>query len=177
MARVSSKLKNRPRPPAVSRRTVDWQVSDLAAEFGINPRTVRYYDRIGLLKAATRTPGGYRVYTNADRDRLAFILKAKATGFTLGEIRSVLSSRDKGIAPCPEVLTLVDDKLRKIDERVQALLEFREELLALQHEASGGAIDGCVCGLIEQHHARHEPSSLRLATELLSHRPARARRR
>ena len=80
----------------MSRRTMDWQVSDLGAEFHINPRTIRYYERIGLLTASARTPRGYRVYSSADRDRLSFILKAKATGLTLGEIREVLATRGAG---------------------------------------------------------------------------------
>lgn len=160
----------------MSRRTIGWQVSDLAAEFDINPRTVRYYERVGLLQASTRTSAGYRVYSNADRDRLQFILKAKATGLTLDEIREVLSLRDKGVAPCERVLALVRAKLDNLDRQVQALLDFRKDLIALQREAGATVVDGCVCGLIEEHEPRQTPESLRLATEVLSHRPVRARR-
>lgn len=128
-----------------------------------------------MLKASTRTPGGYRVYSSVDRDRLGFILKAKTTGLTLDEIREVLSLRSKGVAPCPQVLALVQRKLEQLDRHLQALLEFREELVALQREASGRAVDGCICGVIEQHEPQHASASLRLATELLSRRPARAR--
>lgn len=66
-----------PRGARMSRRTIGCQVGDLAAEFHVNPRTIRYYDRIGLLEASTRTPAGYRLYSGADRDRLRFILKQK----------------------------------------------------------------------------------------------------
>lgn len=152
------------------------QVSDLAAEFHINPRTIRYYERVGLLKASTRTPAGYRLYGGADRDRLRFILKAKATGLTLEEIREVLSLRDNGVAPCDRVLALVQAKIEQVDRRVQALLDFRQELLALQREAVDTPADGCVCGVIEQHQSHHTVESLRLATEVLSHRPVRAGR-
>lgn len=161
----------------MSHRMMEWQVSDLAAEFNINPRTIRYYERVGLLKASNRTPSGYRLYGRADRDRLRFILKAKATGLTLDDIREVLSLREKGVSPCPQVLELLERKLDQLDEHLQALLEFREELVVLQRKASGRSADGCVCGLIEQHEPQHESASLRLATELLSRRPVRARKR
>lgn len=158
-----------PRPSA------GWRVSELAADFNINPRTVRYYERIGLLSASTRTAAGYRLFSLSDRDRLRFILKAKATGLTLEEIREVLSLRRRGFVPCPRVLALIGVKLGQLDRHVQALLEFRDELVGLQREAADGTIDGCVCGLIEEHEPYHKPEVLRLATEVLSHRPGRAR--
>lgn len=158
----------------MSRPSGGCQVSELAAEFNVNPRTIRYYERIGLLSASTRTAAGYRLFSPRDRDRLRFILKAKATGLTLGEIREVLSLRRRGVVPCPTVLTLIDAKLAQIDRHVHALLEFRDELVGVQREAADGNVDGCVCGLIEEHEPHHEPETLRLATEVLSHRPVRA---
>jgi DNA-binding transcriptional MerR regulator len=152
----------------MSRRTIERQVSELAAEFDINPRTVRYYERVGLLKASTRTPAGYRLYSNVDRDRLRFILKAKDTGLTLQEIGDVLSLRDRGVAPCERVLALIEAKLEQVDRRVKALLDFRQELVALQREAAEPVPGGCVCGVIEQHESHHTVDSLRLATQLLS---------
>ncbi|MPY89452.1 MAG: MerR family DNA-binding transcriptional regulator [Luteitalea sp.] len=46
----------------MSTRKSRWQVSDLAAEFQLNPRTIRYYEHVGLLKASTRTAAGYRLW-------------------------------------------------------------------------------------------------------------------
>jgi DNA-binding transcriptional MerR regulator len=151
-------------------------VSNLATEFDINPRTIRYYERVGLLEASARTAAGYRVYSSADRDRLRFILKAKATGLTLDEIREVLSLRTRGVAPCSRVAALINAKLEQVDRYVQALLEFRRELVALQREASRSVAEGCVCGAIEEHEPRQKPESIRVATDMLSHRPVRARR-
>lgn len=159
----------------MSRLSGGCQVSELAAEFNVNPRTIRYYERIGLLSASTRTPAGYRLFGPGDRARLRFILKAKATGLTLDEIRHVLSLRRRGVVPCPTVLALIEAKLEQIDRHVQALLEFRDELARVQREAAGGRSDGCVCGLIEEHEPHHEPATLRLATEVLSRRPVRTR--
>jgi DNA-binding transcriptional MerR regulator len=154
-------------------RTV-WRVGELAAELGVNPRTIRYYERIGLLVPSRRTAAGYRVYERTDGERLRFILKAKAIGLSLREIRNILTLREQGTTPCTHVVAVVEDKLRQLDEHIRALMEFRDELATLRTAAveDPPAGDG-VCGLIERHEARHEPETIRLATEVLSHRPVR----
>lgn len=154
---------------------IHWRVSELAAERGINPRTIRYYERIGLLVASRRTAAGYRVYDRADRDRLRFILKAKAIGLSLSEIRDVLALRGQGLTPCTHVVAVVEDKLQQLDEHIRALTKFRDELATLRAGAvEDRLVDGGVCSLIERHEPRHEPQTIRLASEVLSHRPVRA---
>jgi DNA-binding transcriptional MerR regulator len=59
------------------------RIGELATELGINPKTIRYYEAIDLLPAPVRTTAGYRLYGAPDRERLRFITKAKAIGFTL----------------------------------------------------------------------------------------------
>jgi DNA-binding transcriptional MerR regulator len=153
--------------------TSGWGVRGLAAELGVNPRTVRYYERIGLLTASARTNAGYRRYGPTERDRLRFILKAKAVGLALDEVRDVLSMRDKGMTPCAHVRALIEEKLRQLDRHVQSLLEFREELVALRREAESEPVEktGCVCGLLEHHQPQHDGATIRLATQILARRP------
>ena len=67
------------------------RIGALARHFGINAKTIRYYEAIGLLPGARRTESGYRVYGTADVERLGFILRAKVLGLSLEEIRGVLS--------------------------------------------------------------------------------------
>lgn len=149
-------------------------VGELAGEFGINPRTIRYYERIGLLAASMRTAAGYRVYGPADRDRLRFILKAKTVGLSLNEIRAILALWRQGVTPCTHVLAIIEDKLRQLDQHIRALAEFRDELAALRADAvAAPPLDGCVCGLIEHHEPKHAPGTIRLATQVLGHRPVR----
>lgn len=155
-----------------SRQGAALSVSELAAEFGVDPRTVRYYDQIGLLTASARTTAGYRRYGPAERDRLRFILKAKVVGLALNEIREILAMRDRGVTPCAHVADLLDDKLRQLDRQIQSLSDFREELVAVQREARDEAPDsGCVCSLLEHHEASHDPATLRLAAQILNRRP------
>ncbi|CAM3382025.1 Putative transcriptional regulator [Deinococcus saxicola] len=128
------------------------RIGELAAEFGLNPRTLRYYESIGLLPPAPRTASGYRYYGNLDRARLQFVAQAKAVGLTLEEIKGVLKIHERGEPPCAHVTRLVDDKLADVERQLQALTAFRENLLALRAEAQRpGNCSGNVCGLIERH--------------------------
>lgn len=136
-----------------------FQIGELAAEFGINAKTIRYYEEVGLMQASTRTPAGYRLYTDTEREQLRFIVKAKATGLTLDEIGEVLALRRSGETPCDQVLAIVDRKLSSVDRQITALMDFREELLTLREEsASTMGSNACVCGIIEQHEQVHQPT-------------------
>ncbi len=89
------------------------RIGALAADLGLNPKTIRYYEEIGLLPVPQRTGAGYRQYSAADRERLRFI-KAKVIGFTLREIREILAVRDGGGEPCPYLGDLLAHKLAAV---------------------------------------------------------------
>lgn len=108
------------------------QIGVLAERAGVTPKTIRYYERIGLLPPARRTPSGYRDYTAEDAARLAFIRSAKALGVTLDEIKEVLAFRDRGAAPCPYVLRLIDAKVEEIGQRVRGLRRLAADLKRLR---------------------------------------------
>lgn len=128
------------------------RIGEVATELGLNPKTIRYYEEIGLLPTPERTPGGYRLYDAADRERLLFIGKAKAIGLTLEEIREILTLRREGERPCAHVLDLLDQKLATVDAQLRRLKEFRKDLVALRAEAAETMSgDACVCGIIELH--------------------------
>jgi DNA-binding transcriptional MerR regulator len=130
----------------------EWRIGEVAREYGFNPRTLRYYEAIGILPVPRRTSAGYRLYEVSHREHLRFIVKARAIGLTLAEIRDVVSLHDSGDRPCAHVLTIVDDKLAAVDRQLAELSAFRKDLVALREEAretrNGGA---CICGIIEQH--------------------------
>lgn len=128
------------------------RIGELAAELGINAKTIRYYEEIGLLPPAKRGENGYRLYDDADRERLHFIAQAKAVGLTLEEIGEILAVRGKGDQPCDHVLELLDHKLVAVEAQMLALSAFRGELLSLREEARTTMhADACVCGIIERH--------------------------
>jgi DNA-binding transcriptional MerR regulator len=111
-------------------------IGELARRTGVNPKTIRYYEEVGLLPRAARLPSGYRQYTEEDVERLAFIRNAKALGVTLEEIKEVLAFRDRGVAPCPYVLKLLDAKVKEIQGRIRGLRVLAEDLRRLQRTAA-----------------------------------------
>lgn len=71
-----------------------YTISDLSHEFGVTARALRFYEDEGLIRPIRR--GTVRVYTKRDRARLAWILRAKRTGFSLADIREMIDLYDLG---------------------------------------------------------------------------------
>lgn len=79
------------------------KIGQVSAASGCQIETIRYYERIGLLKAPARTEAGYRHYTEDDIDRLRFVTRGRALGFSLDEIASLLRlAQDQGLS-CDDV--------------------------------------------------------------------------
>jgi len=93
----------------------------LAKATGLSPDSIRHYERIGVLSRASRTDSGYRVYPASALERVLVVQRALRIGFTLAELAEVLKARDAGGAPCGRVYQLAQEKLRGIEEDLQAL--------------------------------------------------------
>ncbi len=124
-------------------------IGELAARTGTNPRTIRYYEAIGLLPAPRRTPAGYRLYGPEEASRLEFIRKARAVGLRLAEIREVLNLREEGQAPCDHVLALIEARVAAVDRQIRELRALRHQLMSLYRKGRRTARLGCICGIIE----------------------------
>lgn len=111
-------------------------IGELASRTGVNTKTIRYYEGIGLLPPAARTPSGYRQYGEEDVDRLEFIRNAKALGVALEEIKEVLAFRARGDSPCPYVVKLLDAKVTEIRGRISGLRMLAADLKRLQRAAT-----------------------------------------
>ncbi len=107
------------------------RIGTVADRSGVTAKTIRYYEDIGVLDVASRSPNGYRDYPEEVLQRLAFVRSAQAVGLTLAEIRKVIASREKGQAPCDHVLTLVERRSADLDRRISELHQLRGELDAL----------------------------------------------
>jgi DNA-binding transcriptional MerR regulator len=127
------------------------KIGQLARRLGLNVRTVRYYEAIGLLPTPARSEGGYRLYTDEDERRLRFVLQAKRVGFTLDEIQRILQLGVRGTA-CGYVRDTLNRHLAEIDARLADLQRVRSELsaAATSWQEVGTARDGLFCRLIEQ---------------------------
>ena len=127
-------------------------ISQLAARLGINPRTIRYYEAIGLLARPRRGFNQYRQYDAEDQSRLGFILQARDLGFNLKEVAELLSLRDKKEIPCIDGRRLLENKLKEIDHQIQTLTTMRRRLVSLDKAAqTSKVVPPCLCGAIELH--------------------------
>lgn len=112
------------------------------AEVGVD--TVRYYEKEGLLPKAVRLASGYRSYGSHDLQRLRFIRRAKALGFTLPEIRELLelsSHRDDDMAAMKNAAI---GKIADVQARIAELERVRAGLVALVESCPGhGALEQC----------------------------------
>jgi DNA-binding transcriptional MerR regulator len=93
----------------------------LAKATGVSPDTIRHYERIGVLPRASRTQSGYRLYPANAVERVLVVQRALRIGFTPAELAEVLKARDAGGAPCRRVYQLAQEKLKGIEEDIEAL--------------------------------------------------------
>ena len=112
---------------------ISWPTSAAAA--GVTRKAVRVYEAKGLLAPADRTPTGYRLYEQRDVELLTFIRRARTLGLHLDDIRKVLTLRSGGIAPCPAVRDMLDERIADIDATVEELLSLRQFLVGTRRRA------------------------------------------
>lgn len=123
-------------------------IGQLAKRFGLNTKTLRYYEAVGILKAA-RKENGYRLYSEEDVEKLSFILRAKRVGFTLAEIGEVLRLGRHGRA-CGYVRDTLTRHIEAVDAQIADLVQVRAELENLHSGWREGMVPGGkVCNLIE----------------------------
>lgn len=117
-------------------------IGQLARQLDVNPRTIRYYERVGVLPAPERTSSGYRLYAPEDAERLRFVKSAQRVGLTLGEIRETLAFRDRSEAPCRYVAGVIEQRLAETNQRIRELRAFKRELAELnQRMRAGGVVE------------------------------------
>ena len=126
------------------------RIGELAARAGVNPKTVRFYEARGLLPDPPRLASGYRDYGGEAQARLAFIRTAQRLGFTLNEIREIISFRERGERPCDYVLSVLSTQVADLDRRIGELVALRAELVALKARADElVAEEGRFCSIVE----------------------------
>lgn len=129
-------------------------IGEIAKELGISPKTVRWYEAQGLLDEPARTESGYRSYSAEDIERLKFIRKAFAFGFSSKEIKDILELRAHGEAPCKLVIDLIGSKINAIQHQIKDLQQLERELTELRRQWQGkrdlgGKRAAKVCSCIE----------------------------
>lgn len=127
------------------------QIGELGRRANVPPKTIRYYEEIGILPEPDRSASGYRDYDESAIERLQFIKAGQGVGLTLGEIREIVAFRDRGETPCAHVTDLMNQKVRTLSEHIRGLEQMRGELQRLLERAKsvprGG--NGTYCHIIE----------------------------
>jgi len=116
---------------------------ELAKRSGCHLETVRYYEKIGLLPPPARSEGGHRIYKIDDQRRLRFILRGRELGFSINELRSLLSLVDAKAFTCGEIQTLTIDHLGSVRQKIADLKRLERTLAQIAKECSGGAVPEC----------------------------------
>lgn len=93
----------------------------MAERTAVNPQTLRYYERRGLLDEPARSQGGYRAYPDAAVHRVRFIKRAQNLGFTLAEVRTLLDLADGGPERCDTVRSMTEEKITDLRRRIADL--------------------------------------------------------
>ncbi|MFD0050578.1 MerR family transcriptional regulator [Actinomycetes bacterium NPDC127524] len=110
-----------------------YTITNLAREFKLTSRTIRYYEELGLLHPK-RSSSGNRIYTNKEYALLRLILRGKRFGFSLEEIKDMVLLFDKdrtGIQQLERTVVYGEQKLEEVTQRIKELEEIKEEISLL----------------------------------------------
>jgi MerR family mercuric resistance operon transcriptional regulator len=118
-------------------------IGRLSKDTGTNIETIRYYERVGLLPVPARSEGGYRLFRSDHLKRLNFIRRARALGFSIGEIRALLQLADERKRPCAKVRVVAEAHLKDVQTKIADLRSMERVLKATVAECAKGRRRDC----------------------------------
>jgi len=119
-------------------------IGDVASQAGVHIETLRYYERRQLVTKPPRSAANYRLYPPDAVRRVQFIKHAQELGFSLKEIKELLSLRAAPKARCADVRDRATQKIATIDDKIRALRRMKGALTTLVAECSGhGPVTAC----------------------------------
>lgn len=98
-----------------------YTISQLARAAGVPTSTIRYYERVALIQPTQRADNNYRVYTDDTLQVIQFIRSAQASGFTLDDIRALLTLHTGDTAICKDVQPLIEKRLDEVSKRIKEM--------------------------------------------------------
>lgn len=147
-----------------TKRRTKFTIGALAQQAGVAIDTIRYYEREGLLPQPQRRASGYREYAETDVRRVRFIRRAKDLGFSLEEIRELLTletDREHGVEGIKQ---RAKNRLNDLNQRIRQLIEVRDELAELV-DACPGCGEPEYCPILGSIHATAEAPASQDAAE------------
>jgi MerR family transcriptional regulator, copper efflux regulator len=119
-------------------------IGEVAEQAKVHVETLRYYERRGLVEIPKRSTSNYRLYPKDAVRRVRFIKRAQELGFSLKDIKELLSLRAAPEAGCHEVRTYAAAKIKDIEDKITALTAMKHALSTLVTECSGeGPLSDC----------------------------------
>jgi MerR family copper efflux transcriptional regulator len=118
-------------------------IGEVARASRVSAKMVRHYESIGLIRTSLRTQAGYRQYHARDVHLLRFIRRARDLGFSLEQIRQLLSLWDDPKRASADVKHLAETHIAELDTRITALTEMRDTLTTLANACQGDHRPDC----------------------------------
>jgi len=117
------------------------RIGQVASYSGVPVKTIRFYCDQGLIRPATRSDGGYRLFDDSIYAELSLIRSLRAMDVPLSELRRIMEVRRSGICNCTSLKGSIGSRLTAIDQRIQELATMRAELSELleQWQDCGGS--------------------------------------
>lgn len=117
-------------------------IGDVSKRAGLPPKTIRYYEDIGLV-TPERNTNGYRSFRDSDMHKLAFLGRSRALGFTIEDCRNLLALWDDQDRASADVRAIAKEHLAQIESKILDLEEIRDTLSHLVRECSGDGRPDC----------------------------------
>lgn len=147
-------------------------IGEVAGRAGVPPKTIRYYEEIGLVAPAARADNGYRAYGESDVHVLRFVQRARSLGFSVRECRQLLDLYRDPDRASAEVKALTEQRIAAIDRKMGELAAMRATLVRLTEACHGD--DRPECPILEDLALGTAVPAGDLESE--GHRPRRSRR-
>ena len=112
-------------------------IGQVSERGGIGVETVRFHERQGLIEEPPRSKSGYREYPEIIVSQIRFIRRAKELGFTLKEIKELLSLRLNSATTCADVKSRAETKIADIESRIRSLRKMKKALVKLTSACNG----------------------------------------
>lgn len=123
-------------------------IGELSKQSGIGIETIRYYERLGLLKPTARRSSGYRIFNEDSYKTLRFLKHAQELGFSLAEINDLLRLRANKESRCEDVQDRAENHLRDVEAKIAKLQSIRHVLSRLIRQCRARKTSAC-CPILD----------------------------
>ena len=120
-----------------------YAIGEISRRTGVKIETIRYYERIGIMTKPDRTPAGYRQFSHDQLKRLSFIRKSRTLGFSIEEIRALLTMVDSEHLSCGEIHEMTIEHLTSVKQKLANLRRLEKVLKSMAAECTKGDVPDC----------------------------------